>query len=83
MPWRWIISLGTTKDNVRQIFALSNRINPETGEYKLVAATRTTTPGGWMDFPVDEAARLIKVGAARAPTAEEMTLRRLAGLPTE
>jgi hypothetical protein len=79
----WIVALNTIKDNVGQNFALSNRINPETGEYKLVAVSRTTKPGGWVDFSEDEAARLIKVGAARGPTAEELTLRRLAGLPTE
>jgi hypothetical protein len=73
----WIVALCTIKDNVDGHFAVSDKFNPETGEYKLVAVSRTTKAGGWVDLPSDEAARLIKLGAAREPTAEELQLHRL------
>jgi hypothetical protein len=78
----WIIAQHTIQDNIAGNFTMG-RIDPETGAHKLIAATRVTPPGAWVDFPDDEGARLLKLGAAREPTAQELQLRRLAGLPTE
>jgi len=79
----WVVALNTIKDNVARNFTVSDRVDPESGEHKLVAVTRTTLPGQWADFPPEDSARLIRLGAAREPTDQELELRRLAGLPTE
>jgi hypothetical protein len=74
----WIIAQNPIYHNLSNTFAVSNHVDPESGEHKVVAIVQIVNPGEWFDgLPDDEAAGLIAAGVARAPTAAELRLRQM------
>ena len=74
----WIIANNPIHHNLANTFAVSNNVDLETGEHKVVAVVQVVNPGEWFyGFPDNEVAELIAAGVARAPTPEEVQLRQL------
>ncbi len=70
-----VIAEHTIYDNIGANFIVSDTIDPNTGEFKLVTQPRITQPGEWVTLPEETARELLECGAAREPTANELTLR--------
>jgi hypothetical protein len=71
------IAVHSIHSNFDREYIASDKIDPETGARKLCAVTLVTQPKSWIEVPDSEVPRLLKLGAIREPTAEELQLRQM------